>query len=72
MGEVLYAVFPRQGQEQAVSKRAMAMLLGRSERWLELRVREGCPSHIDGIRRMFRPSEVNDWLEGRSKERAHA
>lgn len=72
MGEVLYAVFPRQGREEPVSKRAMAMLLGRSERWLEMRTREGCPSSVEGIRRMYRPSEVNAWLARRERRLANA
>ena len=64
MGQVIEVDFTR-GREQPVTKRRMAMILGRSPRWLELRVREGCPSYFEGVQRMFVESEVRAWLNGR-------
>jgi hypothetical protein len=42
----------------------------RSTRWIEQRVREGMPSQLDGVRRMFRLSEVRAWLDERSQKTA--
>lgn len=51
--------------EAPLSKKRLALLLGYSTRWLELRVREGCPSQMKGGRRMFIESEVRAWLDQR-------
>jgi phage terminase Nu1 subunit (DNA packaging protein) len=51
--------------EQLVTKRQLAEHLGRSTRWVELRVREGMPSEPPTTRfphRRFRLSEVEAWL----------
>ena len=51
--------------EQLVTKRQLAEHLGRSTRWVELRVREGMPSEAPTNRfprRRFRLSEVEAWL----------
>lgn len=64
MGELIEVDF-RRGKEAPLTKRAMALRLGRSVRWLELRVREGMPSYFEGIRRMFVESEVRAWLAER-------
>jgi hypothetical protein len=51
--------------EQLVTKRRLAEHLGRSTRWVELRVREGMPSEPPTTRypqRRFRLSEVEAWL----------
>lgn len=57
--------------EQLVTKRQVAEYLGRSTRWVELRVREGMPSEPPTTRfprRRFRLSEVETWLAaGRPK-----
>jgi predicted DNA-binding transcriptional regulator AlpA len=45
-----------------LSKREIAQKLGRSVRWVELRTAEGLPSELIGIRRMYRESEVRNWL----------
>ncbi len=51
--------------EQLLTKRQLAEHLGRSTRWIELRVREGLPSEPPTNRfprRRFRLSEVEAWL----------
>ena len=51
--------------EQLLTKRQLAEHLGRSTRWVELRVREGMPSEPPTTRfprRRFRLSEVEAWL----------
>ena len=57
--------------ERLVTKRQLAEHLGRSTRWVELRVREGMPSEAPTTRyphRRFRLSEVEAWLAaGRAK-----
>lgn len=67
MGVVIHVNFGGNVADRPVTKKRMAAILNRSTRWLELRVREGCPSHMDGQRRMFVPSEVEDWLAGRKE-----
>jgi hypothetical protein len=51
--------------EQLVTKQQLAEHLGRSTRWVELRVRDGMPSEAPTSRfprRRFRLSEVEAWL----------
>jgi hypothetical protein len=51
--------------EQLLTKRQLAQHLGRSTRWVEMRVREGMPSEPPTTRyptRRFRLSEVEAWL----------
>lgn len=51
--------------EQMLTKRQLAEHLGRSTRWVELRVRQGMPSEAPTTRfphRRFRLSEVEAWL----------
>lgn len=55
--------------EPELTKKQVAAALSRSPRWVELQVRAGMPSRMDGIRRMFLLSECRDWL---SKERDSA
>lgn len=56
--------FPRaMAREPWLSKRQVAEYLGRSTRWVELRVRDGMPSKMIGGRRGFRLSEVEEWLD---------
>lgn len=60
--------FPRSvAREPWLSKRQIADYLGRSTRWVELRVREGLPSKMIGGRRGFRLSEVEAWIDGRNR-----
>jgi predicted DNA-binding transcriptional regulator AlpA len=60
--------FPRSAlQEPWLSKRQIADYLGRSTRWVELRVREGLPSKMIGGRRGFKLSEVEAWIDGRNR-----
>lgn len=54
-------------REPWLSKRQIADYFGRSTRWVELRVREGLPSKMIGGRRGFRLSEVEAWLDRRSR-----
>jgi hypothetical protein len=53
--------------EPWLGKRQIADHFGRSPRWVELRVRDGLPSKMIGGRRGFRLSEVEAWLDGRSR-----
>lgn len=54
--------------EAPLSKKRLALLLGYSTRWVELRVKEGMPSTVKGNRRIFIASECRAWLaeNGRS------
>jgi hypothetical protein len=63
MGVVLQFPSARIQNEPALSKRQLAMYLGRSTRWIELRYAEGAPSFMDGHRRMSYPSEFVAWLD---------
>ena len=45
-----------------LSKKELALRLRRSTRWVEMRVRDGMPSHMDGIRRKYSPGVVETWL----------
>lgn len=58
----------RQEREPVLSKRALAMALGRSTRWVELRVNEGMPSELIARRRRFRLSAVRKWLNEHQEE----
>jgi hypothetical protein len=58
------AVVPQQ-VEPWVTKRQLAVHLGFSTRWVELRLREGMPSRLMGGCRRFRLSEVEDWVDAR-------
>jgi hypothetical protein len=56
-------------KEAVVSKKRLAAILGKSTRWLELRVRDdGMPSVMVNGRRMFRVSEVEPWVEKYEKK----
>jgi excisionase family DNA binding protein len=52
--------------ERWVTKRELAAHLGMSERWIELRVRDGMPSVRFGRSRRFLISEVEAWLREES------
>ncbi len=54
---------PRGKPESFVSKGALAAHLGMSERWVELRMKEGLPVHRFRRTVRFRISEVEQWLE---------
>jgi len=63
--------FPRRTDwEPEMSKRQLAQWLGFSTRWVELRVREGMPSRIQGNQRRFRLSECEAWLASPREARA--
>lgn len=51
--------------EPWVTKQQLADHLGRSIRWVDLRVRDGMPSRQDkrGGRRFFQISKVEEWLK---------
>jgi predicted DNA-binding transcriptional regulator AlpA len=60
--------FPRRSDwEPKLSKRQLAQVKGFTTRWVELRVREGMPSYIEGNQRRFVLSEVDAWLASRRK-----
>jgi hypothetical protein len=60
--------FPRRSDwEPRLSKRQLADRLGFTTRWVELRVREGMPSYLEGNQRRFLLSEVEAWLAARRK-----
>lgn len=71
MGEVIHVNFG--GGEPPLTKTQLSQhaQIKRSRRWIEQRVKEGMPSHLDGNRRMFRLSEVQDWLEGQGRKVAN-
>ena len=51
-------------EDKPVSKKRLALMLGRSPRWVEYRVAEGMPASTDRRgRRIFAPSECREWLE---------
>jgi hypothetical protein len=64
-GTATVVPFPRRGFEPWLSKRQVAAHYGYSTRWVELRMREGMPSHVRGGQRRFLLSEVETWFEGR-------
>ena len=65
-GSGVVVPFPqRRGFEPWLSKRQVAAHYGYSTRWVELRVRDGMPSHQRGGQRRFLLSEVEAWFEGR-------
>lgn len=58
--------FPRRrGFEPWLTKKQVAAHYGYSTRWVELRVRDGMPSHPRGGQRRFVLSEIEDWFERR-------
>lgn len=61
------------GASRLLTKRQLAQHLGRSERWVELRVRDGMPS-VDPTRRSpqrrFRLDQVEAWLHDGSQRPA--
>lgn len=68
-GNLVVADFGGSGARPPLTKKQVAQVLGRSERWIELRVAEGMPAATDPRgRRIFDLSEVRAWLheKGRS------
>jgi len=60
--------FPRRHSfEPWLTKKQVAAHLGFSTRWVELRIRDGLPSKLIGGQRRFRLSEVEMWIEGRTR-----
>jgi predicted DNA-binding transcriptional regulator AlpA len=59
----------RKDREPWITKTAVAAHLGVSERWIELRYRDGFPFHKDQPSRMvrFKLSEVDAWMESRAR-----
>lgn len=55
--------FPRRTDwEPELTKRQLAQRLGFSTRWVELRMRDGMPSRIQGNQRRFLLSDCETWL----------
>ena len=67
MGVVVHVNFGGPGPLLTKSQLAKPPEIKRSRRWIEQRVAEGMPSHLDGNRRMFRVGDVLAWLAGREK-----
>jgi len=64
MGILLQGNFGRASAVELTKKQFAAHpRVRRSPRWVELRVREGMPSHMDGSRRMFPLDQCLAWLE---------
>jgi predicted DNA-binding transcriptional regulator AlpA len=63
----------RKDREPWVTKTQLAAHLGVSERWIELRYRDGLPHHKDGPSRLvrFRLSEVDAWMQSRAPKTDH-
>lgn len=66
MADVL--AFPNRGHEPSLTKRQLANHLGRSTRWIEMRVREGMPADWDRFHqeRRFNLRAVETWLRERA------
>lgn len=67
MGEVIEVNFGGPGPLLTKAQLSKHPRIKRSKRWIEQRVGEGMPSHLDGNRRMFRVGDVLAWLESREK-----
>ena len=53
--------------EPRINIAELSQLLGVSRRWIEYRIEEGLPSAKIGGRRLFKPSEVENWLQKEGK-----
>jgi excisionase family DNA binding protein len=53
--------------EPWMTKQQLASHLSMSERWIEMRVREGMPMTHFGNRARFRASEVENWISKQAK-----
>jgi hypothetical protein len=68
MGVVLQGNFGRSSAVELTKKQFAAHpRIRRSKRWVELRVREGLPSRMEGHRRIFPLDECLAWLESRER-----
>jgi hypothetical protein len=63
LGKVVYGDFGGDASAVWLSKKQFAKLVGRSTRWLELRVREGLPSEMRNGRRQFLPRDAQPWID---------
>lgn len=61
------------GPGPLLSKKQLAAhpAIRKSTRWVEIQMRAGLPSQLDGNRRKFSLSEVQSWLESHGKKAAH-
>lgn len=59
--------FPKPDHREVVSKPALAAILGRSTRWVELRMREGLPSTLENGVRRYSVGDVEAWLARRPR-----
>lgn len=56
------------GPGAPVTKKQLARILGKTERWVEYRLAEGMPSALDDEgRRIFSVSEVRMWFRKRER-----
>lgn len=68
MGVLLQGNFGRSSTVELTKKQFAAHpRVRRSPRWVELRVREGMPSRMDGNRRMFPLDDCLAWLESHER-----
>lgn len=63
MGQVVHVDFGRTDALLAKKQFARHPEIRRSTRWVEMRVREGMPSRMDGNRRIFPLDDCLAWLE---------
>jgi hypothetical protein len=68
LGTVVHVDFGRSTAIE-LSKRQLSRHpeIRRSTRWIEQRMAEGMPSHMDGHRRMFNLDRVREWLAAHGK-----
>lgn len=69
MGDVIFHDFG--GREVVLCKTEIANVLGVDVRTIERLTKQGMPSRIEGIRRMFKESECRNWLAQRERSAAH-
>jgi excisionase family DNA binding protein len=63
MGDVVQMSKYRQAPEPWLNKRGAANHLGMSVRWVEAKVADaGMPSYLVGGVRLFKASELDDWV----------
>lgn len=72
MGEVIHFDFGRSGTLLTKKQFSQHPEVRRSTRWVEQRVTEGMPSHMEGNRRMFPLDDCLAWLERRRDEKGAA
>jgi excisionase family DNA binding protein len=71
MGDVIQMSRYRQVAEPWLNKRGAANHLGMSVRWVESKVADaGLPSYLVGGARLFKASELDDWVRSHTNPAA--